>query len=402
MTKITTLLATLALAAPAAAGRDPVRIPDLDTSRSSNGIVNLPSDTAQPILRVFQRGTVVRTAHGDPIHILAQRGVSPLVTQQVRSALKEVLAPVRGSAWGEDKRAVAQALADQPAVLMIFRSQASVPEWRPGTLAGTKLSGMALLADTVYLEGDPRTDVPGNPDEALAAAVRLVYEFGIPEALPAFAERMERATADAIERGVLDAAAFDGYTLRQIAAVHLATALEVSYGMWQGAGRPARGFYAPTTRAELTSLDPVVADLVHAFFLPYRQGERLVWPGFGDAYSLDPKAQPAHAPRRSLIANLTLVGGQDAALEGNGLDNRLVGNAGDNDFRGLAGDDVILGGQGLDTASYRGFVDQYHVEIEGDLVYVIDLAPGRDGSDVLRDIEILRFRDAEIPTDPTR
>ncbi|MEQ8769419.1 MAG: hypothetical protein RIB60_02800 [Phycisphaerales bacterium] len=397
MIKITTLLACLGLAA----APEPFRIPDLNTKSEPDGIVKLPSSTARPILRVFERGTLIRSADGDPIHILAQRGVSPLVIRQVRSALKEVLSPVPDSPWGADKRAVAQALADQPAVLMIFRSDESVPEWRPGTLAGTKLSGMALLADRVYLEGDPRTDVPGNPDEALAAAVRLVYEFGIADAMPEFAERLERATQDAMRRGVLNAGAFEGHTTRQIAAIHLATALEVSYGMWQGADGAARGFYAPTTASELAALDPAVADLVHQFFLPYRPGERFVWPGFNGAYSLDSHAAPAHAPRRSRIANLTLVGRLDASLEGNALDNRLAGNAGDNTFRGLGGDDVILGDKGFDTAVYRGFVDEYHVEIEGDLVFVIDLAPNRDGSDVLRDVELLRFADAEIVTDPT-
>ena len=121
-----------------------------------------------------------------------------------------------------------------------------------------------------------------------------------------------------------------------------------------------------------------------------------------ESYSLDPSAEPEHAPRRSLIANLTLVGRRPASLEGNGLDNRLVGNVGNNAFTGLAGNDVILGDEGFDLAAYRGHVGEYHIEIEGDLVYVIDLTPGRDGTDVLRGVELLRFADAEILTDPSQ
>ncbi|GJM19878.1 MAG: hypothetical protein DHS20C14_20910 [Phycisphaeraceae bacterium] len=404
-TRKTRLLAAAFLgitAANTAAAPDPVRIPDVDTSSSADGIVFLPTDTSLPILRVFQKTAVVRTHQGDPIHILVQRGVPPLSVRQLRSALQEVLAPVPGSTLGADKRAVAQALADKPAVLMIFRSQASVPQWRPGSLAGTKLSGMALLSDQVLLEGDPNAGEPGNPDEALAAAVRLTYEFGIADAMPDFAERMERATQDAIDRGVLDGSRLGELTIRQLAAIHLSTALEVSYGMWDGAPGAARGLYAPTTRAQLAELDPATADLINAFFAPHRIGERFVWPGFTGTYSLDPARVPAHRAWRSLIANLTLTGRLPVTIEGNALNNRFVGNVGDNTLVGLAGDDVLIGGEGLDRAVYRGGIAEYHIEIEGELVFVIDLAPDRDGSDVLKSVELLRFADAEIDTDPDR
>lgn len=375
-----------------------ITIPDYSTGSNPTGIVRLPVDTDLRILQVFQNGTIVRTPAGRPMHMLIQRGVGPLEVMQARNAIEEVLAPVPGSRYGEDKTKIAEAIADAGAVFMLFRDERSIPNWRPGSLAGTKLGGMALLADQIEFAGDP----PGKtPDTSLSAAVRYVYEFGIVEAMPDYADRVEAALDAALARGVVAKSLVEQFERTQAASIYLATAVEVYYDMW--AEEPtgiARKFYGCATREQLSLRDPEVMALIEGFFAPDRPGMTLISPALDGSFSMAP--EPGHRGwlADSHLTNATMTGSRDGSIVGNARDNRLIGNDGDNTFTGAGGDDTIEGGLGSDLAVYRGPIGQYHVERDSDTIYVIDLVDDRDGSDVLTGVERLRFKDVEITTRP--
>lgn len=80
-------------------------------------------------------------------------------------------------------------------------------------------------------------------------------------------------------------------------------------------------------------------------------------------------------------------------------DDELRGNSADNLFWGGPGNDVLWGGSGTDTAVYSGRFEEYVVsrDQDGQTIRVAHRS-GRDGTDVLRGIERLRFADREIAT----
>jgi Ca2+-binding RTX toxin-like protein len=70
-------------------------------------------------------------------------------------------------------------------------------------------------------------------------------------------------------------------------------------------------------------------------------------------------------------------------------------------FIGNGGDDTLYGGDGVDTAVYRGLRSDYVVEFDSVIgAYAVkDLIENRDGTDVLISTERLRFADGEFNTE---
>jgi hypothetical protein len=82
---------------------------------------------------------------------------------------------------------------------------------------------------------------------------------------------------------------------------------------------------------------------------------------------------------------------------GAGSDNdALYGGDGDDMIRGGAGNDTIDGGTGSDIAAYSGKFSDYSITRSGDGFVVTDKVGGRDGTDVLTNIEKLKFTDATV------
>lgn len=101
------------------------------------------------------------------------------------------------------------------------------------------------------------------------------------------------------------------------------------------------------------------------------------------------------------IANALLYEGNLASLienviGGSGNDT-IIGNVVDNVITGGKGNDTIDGGAGIDTAVYSGQLSQYTLVDNGDGSWsLIDLMSGRDGTDLLRGIELLKFSDGMV------
>jgi uncharacterized delta-60 repeat protein len=91
--------------------------------------------------------------------------------------------------------------------------------------------------------------------------------------------------------------------------------------------------------------------------------------------------------------NLWMIGGTSAeTLIGGGGQDTLSGSGGDDVLRGNAGDDLIDGGVGSDTAIFSGNYASYTItEGVGELTIA-----GPDGTDTLRNINVLQFNDQII------
>ena len=89
----------------------------------------------------------------------------------------------------------------------------------------------------------------------------------------------------------------------------------------------------------------------------------------------------------------------DDAVHGTAGPDRLVGYAGADALWGDGGDDRLEGGNGVDTAHYSGAYAGYTVAAQGDAPTVRDRTAGRDGMDILRDVERLEFSDKHVAVD---
>ncbi|TQF32037.1 VCBS domain-containing protein [Bradyrhizobium sp. UNPA324] len=90
----------------------------------------------------------------------------------------------------------------------------------------------------------------------------------------------------------------------------------------------------------------------------------------------------------------TLVGGSNNEFFFGGGGGDTINAGGGNDgITGQGGDDVIDGGTGTDMVTFSGTQSQYTVATAG-TIQVQDNVAGRDGADILANVEVLQFSDA--------
>jgi hypothetical protein len=94
-----------------------------------------------------------------------------------------------------------------------------------------------------------------------------------------------------------------------------------------------------------------------------------------------------------------LVGSEvGEVLDGGIRDDRIEGRGGNDLLAGLGGDDLIDGGDGRDIAVYSGNHADYSVTKTDDGYMIADQRDlaDNDGTDLLKDIEVLRFADGDV------
>ncbi|ACA31278.1 hypothetical protein [Histophilus somni] len=74
-------------------------------------------------------------------------------------------------------------------------------------------------------------------------------------------------------------------------------------------------------------------------------------------------------------------------------DDMLYGGDGADTLLGEGGDDYLDGGEGEDVAEFSGNFADYKITKMGDGLLISDTKQGRDGTDFLRNIEKLNFKD---------
>ncbi|GAA0650715.1 beta strand repeat-containing protein [Brevundimonas lenta] len=97
------------------------------------------------------------------------------------------------------------------------------------------------------------------------------------------------------------------------------------------------------------------------------------------------------------VENVVYTGTGGFTVVGNALANVLTGGAGLDTFTGGGGNDTLNGGGGRDIARMSGTAAQYYFADLGDgRLRIVDTVAGRDGIDILNDIEAVRFSDGTI------
>ena len=73
------------------------------------------------VFKIFDRYTKITALNGKPIHIFAEPGYSDEQIVYARKVLVNHLSNVPGSKYSHDKTAIANAIADNQAVLFLFK-----------------------------------------------------------------------------------------------------------------------------------------------------------------------------------------------------------------------------------------------------------------------------------------
>jgi len=98
---------------------------------------------------------------------------------------------------------------------------------------------------------------------------------------------------------------------------------------------------------------------------------------------------------RAGAGNDIIVGGSEVdIIHGQDGNDTIYGGAGNDGFVGGAGDDLIVGGEGgLDMAIFSGKMSEYNFSFINDTTVVVQHTLGTDGTDVLFNVENLKFKD---------
>jgi hypothetical protein len=266
-------------------------------------------------------------------------------------------------------------------------------------LEPSKLALQDLYATESPVEGDYEYVHNGAPegeffsrDASYEEIMHLVHGKGIEDELPDFHEAIVKA-----ERRAIDA---DIYHYGDPAPhEYIITGFDIYFGLWdhnpQGDGTSFGDEYPYHTRAEMKEGDRPLFDLVEGFWPDALTYEAYIDPSFEGTFVIEYDENIEYTFKSRYLVNVTLTGDGNTGILGNDRANRLTGNDGDNRITGGLGDDVLLGGAGDDTAVYSGDESEYRIEKGDGTMVVSDSVEGRDGTDMLTEVENLEFRDTE-------
>jgi hypothetical protein len=372
---------------------------NIDISQSPHGVVQLPEQVPPVIRNVFNRYTRVMAPNGKPIHLLAQSGWTE---DQVLKA--------PGSVYGNNKAAVANAMADRNATMVLFNTPEELEKVFSTTpLEKVDLSMQDLRANECPAEGDEDYMNHITRDAAFEEIWHLVHDYGVKATLPDMLAEMRKANDAAAKKGWR---AWPEDEPQEHPNEYVGVLIDNYLDLWTV--RPKKyegrdigpkdvpegtshfGRYFANSREKLKKLDPSGYALVEKFFQPYLTYNAKLPENFTGTFSLTFDKDKVYTYKSQHLKDVTLRGNNPAHLVGNALDNKLTGNSRDNQLTGGAGSDVLDGGNGKDTAIFSGNYNEYTIAKENGKITVTDKKANRDGIDALINIEWLQFRDQRV------
>jgi len=369
------------------------RLPDIDISGSPNGIVPMP-DSVDEAFKIFDRYTKLIAPNGKPIHIVVEKGYTDEQAVYARKILKNHLTNVPGSLYGSDKSAIANAMANNQAILTLFYSTESMRTERARRFFRSGVNAQDLRAYETILEGTPEYMDNDRPvrDASYEEILHLIQDYGINEAAPVLTEKLWAAYRDALAKGL--------YTLEDTETnEYFICGLEAYFDIWRHdpSGDGTReGEYMPLTRTELREKDPAMYEIIEGFFGKTWLYTADIDSGFEGTFSLSYDEELTYTNKSQYLKDARLTGGNNSNLVGNDFPNTLIGNRGDNVITPKKGSDNIDGGDGEDTVVFAGPHAEYRISRKDSEVTVTDTVADRDGENTLTNIEKIRFSDQVV------
>ncbi len=338
----------------------------------------------------FVKYTEVIAPNGKPIPIIAQKGVRDIAVARCRNLMKFYLTNVSGSKYGSDKSKVANAMANNHAMLMMpegAHREGHEPEIdaQPQFESETPVDGSHWY---IHNDWDHR-------DAAFEEIFHLLHDNGIGTykrgALPQYQKELKAEAIKAIKDGrwgiPIEPEVRDWIEeLRDedsLAQEYIASVIDSYYGLWAAFDENPGGMwgiYIAKTRNEIKEKDPNGFALLEAFLPPMMFGyESLIDPNFRGTFSLQYNEEFPYTHKSQYYVDATLTGSINSNLLGNDAENTLRGNSGNN---------ILDGGEGNDTVIFQGKKEEY--EINENIVK--DTVRGRDGTDTLISIESIQFQ----------
>ena len=338
----------------------------------------------------FVKYTEIIAPNGKSIPIIAQKGVRDIAVARCKNLLKFYLTDVPGSKYGADKTAVANAMANNHAMLMMPEGEhreGEEPEIhaQPQFESETPVDGSRW-----YIRNDW-----DHRDAAFEEIFHLLHDNGIGTykrgALPQYQKELKAEALKSIEDGRWGIA-IDPHVknwieeLRRensLAQEYIASVIDSYYGLWAAFDENPGGMwgiYIAKTREEIKEKDPKGFALLEAFLPPMMFGyESLIDSDFHGTFSLQLNEGIPYTHKSQYYVDATLTGS---------INSNLLGNNADNTFRGNSGNNILDGGEGNDTAIFQGKKEEYEINEN----VVKDTVEGRDGTDTLISIESIQFQ----------
>lgn len=356
------------------------------------GIENIiPSNLGKEYSANFNRYTKVVTPNGGKIHIVAQSNLTDEQIVRARSTLEHFLKNYPGSEYGDNKSELANKMAENGAILTLLNGQDDGNN-------PVEVNGQALFENEIQVEGHPwyiNQDYNNHRDATYEEILHLVHDYGIgidghnsfPGAMPKYQSEIRQAQKNALSTNLWGIGAdkwinelTDENSLTQ---EYLAALIDSYYGLWGGwtdsNTHGMWGIYVAKTRNEIFLEDPVGGEIMNnKFFHPYLTYNARIDSGFNGIFSLEFDSLKPYTNHSQYLKDITLLGNNDTSVYINQLDNNITGNKGTN------------------TVIFNGNSSEYIIDITDIEISVTDKVSNRDGVNILKEIEKIKFTDQTI------
>lgn len=384
-------------------------IPDnIDITGSEMGVVALPQNIHPAWNREgFVNYTKIVAPNGGAIHIVAQDAISRSQIIRSRNVLEHFLKDFPGSKYGDDKSAVADAMADNEAILLILNGKddgRNEPD----------LPGQWLFEEELTVEGSNwymNNVYEGHRDATFEEILHLVHDAGIgvdghnsmPGALSDYQAEIRKATNNAMANDyqIWPIGANNNMDImnwvnelddeNSLTQEYLASVIDSYYGLWgaweEEPEKGMWGLYIAHDRPEIKTEDPMGWELMDMFFHPYLQYMAWVDSSFSGTFSINFDNDLSYTHSSQYLLKVRLNGSQNANLVGNDQGNVFAGNRGNN---------IIDGKEGVDSVMFRGNYNDYSIQTDKEKTVVKDKSEHIDGEDKLISVEYLVFQDKTV------
>lgn len=337
--------------------------------------------------------------NGKPIRIIAQDKVSDEQVLKAYNQLSFYLKDFKEY----NKTDIANQIANNEAVLVMPNGadrEGNIPE---EALAGQPLYQMevATIGSKWYIQNDYE-----HRDAAYEEILHMVHDYGIGTggnegACPNLQKKIHAAMKNSLpknksewgKKGLWGLDSKDWLLELEeegsLEQEYLASVVDSYYGLW-GAFNENNGgmwgIYTSKTREDIMKNDPMGYEIVNEFLPKNITYMARIDSEFDGVFKMYYDKKELYTHKSRYLQNARLLGSKNTGIIGNNENNILIGNMGNNE---------IDGNNGIDIVQFSGsFIDYDVVKTKNELVISDKL--NRDGKDVLKNIEILRFIDKDI------
>ncbi len=384
-----------------------VILPEINISKSTNGVVTLPLTVPEIVRDIFVKYTKLNAPNGKPIHFLAQDAWTEDQIVHARNVLKHILTDYVGSNLGNNKALVANSMSEKRATMVLFNDTDELEKAFDGGLMNLDHSMQDLRSNECPAVGDRDYMAHITRDASYEEIWHLVHDYGIIPVLPNMISEMRYANDAAVRKGW---EAWPEDEPQEHPNEYVGVLIDNYYDLWitepklyeahnyeaGPKGTTHFGSYFANGRIKMRIKDPLGYQLIEKFFHPYLTYNAQLPFDFQGTFSIKLDESKPYTYKSQHLIDVTLRGDNDANLVGNERENKLKGNLGDNAIYGFGGDDEIDGGEGNDTAVYRGTYNEYEIISTKEITTISDRQIGRDGMDRLKNIEFIQFKKNKI------